>query len=347
MSKKSPSKEAFLRILSNHYRGEELFEGIQFLPEEMMEKAGLSRETFRRVVEEIEEKGEGAYIPPFRGRGLRLLSRPAPSELPIDFQKLQRRKAYEFEKLNQMMTYGVSSQCRRVFLLEYFGESHTSRNCGGCDYCTHHEAARTSSETAGDSLLAIKILSGVARLKGRFGLGMAAKMLTGSKEMAMGRYRLDRLSTYGLLSEFGQGQIERWIQELMATGFLRQELTELGERSYKVLLLTSRGWAAMKKMEQISLSPIPSTRRMEPIKAPGLYNSDLFDRLRRLRADLARAQGVPHYCIFQDRTLREMASRFPDTPAKMRAVFGVGETTFKKYGRTFLEAITSYLRQPS
>jgi ATP-dependent DNA helicase RecQ len=345
MTRKTPSKEAFLKTLSKHYSDEELLNGVQFRPDEMMEKGGLSKEAFRRVIDDIEERDEGAYIPPFRGRGVRLLSRVAPSDLPIDFQALQVRKAYELEKLNQMMAYGASTQCRRIFLLEYFGEYYASNNCGGCDHCRDHKAKQTVPEEQGDPLLAIKILSGVARLKGRFGLGMAAKMLAGSKEKAMGRFRLDRLSTYGLLSGFHQEQIEKWIQELLARGFIKQDLTELGEKSYKVLVLTPLGWEAMKKMEKISLSAIPSAKKVAEIRIPGDYRRDLFDQLRRLRTDLARAQGLPPYCIFQDRTLREMASRFPDTPEQMRTIVGVGEVTFKKYGRQFLEVITSYLKE--
>jgi len=296
------------------------------------------------VMDEMEDKGEGTYIPPFRGRGVRILSRMAPSDLPIDFQKLHLRKAYELEKLNQIMAYGESPGCRRIFLLEYFGEYYSSHNCGGCDHCMDQKNDRTTPEGQGDPLLAIKILSGVARLKGRFGLAMAVRMLSGSKGKAIGRFGLDRLSTYGLLSEFSQEQIEKWVQELMGRGLLRQELAELGEKRYRVLVLTSQGWEAMKRMEKISLSSVPSTKKGEERQVPGDYKRDLFDLLRKMRADLARTHGLPSYCIFQDRTLREMASKFPDTSEKMRSIVGVGEVTFKKYGRCFMELITSYVR---
>jgi len=342
MERKSSSKDALLKILSGHYTDEELLEGVQFLPDEIIEKAGLSKEAFRRVIVDLEERDEGTYIPPFRGRGVRLLSRMAPSELPIDFPKLHLRKAYELEKLNQMMAYGTSTRCRRAFLLEYFGEYYPSHNCEGCDQCRNQRTKGTVPEEQGDPLLAIKILSGVARLKGRFGLGMAVKMLAGSKEQTIARFRLDQLSTYGLLAEFNQEQVEKWIQELIGQGLIRQELAELGEKSYRVLLVTPRGSEAMKKMEKIPLSPVPSTQKMEEIEHKGDYERDLFDELRKLRADLARAQGLPPYCIFQDRTLREMASRLPDTPEKMRSIIGVGEVTFGKYGPRFLEVIATY-----
>ncbi len=65
----------------------------------------------------------------------------------------------------------------------------------------------------------------------------------------------------------------------------------------------------------------------------------LFEELRRLRLELARKEGLPPYCIFHDRTLLEMASRLPRTRHEMMTIVGVGEITFKKYGRSFLDLI--------
>jgi ATP-dependent DNA helicase RecQ len=343
ISKRSPAKVALIEFLSDHYTEEELLEGIQFLPDEMIEKAHLSKETFRRVMADMEEHGEGTYIPPFRGRGVRLLSRMAPSEIPINFETLQLRKAHQLEKLNRMMDYGTSSRCRRAFLLQYFGEYYPSQNCGGCDHCQDLKVRPTPEENISDPLLAIKILSGVARMKGRYGLGMAVTMLTGSKEKAIGRFNLDRLSTYGLLTEFTQEQVENWIHELLDQDYLKQESVMMGEKNYKVLLLTPQGWEAMKKRKKIPLSP-PLRKEGKERRTEGEPDKDLFDNLRKLRLELARAEGLPAYCIFQDRTLREMASRLPDTREKMMSIVGVGEITFRKYGGAFLELISKWKR---
>ncbi len=339
--KKATAKALLLKTLIDSYTEEELLEGIQFLPDEIIEKVGLSKESFRRLMADLEEDKEGIYIPPFRGRGVRLLKRMRPEELPIDFEILSLRKAHQFEKLNQMMAYGTLSRCRRAFLLGYFGEPYTSDNCSGCDLCYHRKIEPPKDEKQ-DPLLAIKILSGVARLKGRFGQGMAVKMLTGSKEKAITRFKLDRLSTYGLLSEFTQEQVEKWIQELLVQGYLKQELTLLGEKNYKVLLLTSQGWEVMKKRERIPLSS-SIREEVKEKRFEGEPDKELFERLRKLRSDLARSQGLPSYCIFQDRTLLEMARRLPDTQEKMMSIVGVGEITFKKYGRQFLDLISSYI----
>jgi len=346
VSKKTSAKVAFLETLCKLYTNEELLEGIQFLPEEMIEKTHFSKDSFRRMMADLEENGEGTYISPFRGRGVRLLNRIAPSDLPVDFEKLHLRKAHQLEKLNQMMAYGTSDRCRRTFLLEYFGEYYSPNNCEGCDLCQDRKIRPGLTKEHTDPLLAIKILSGVARLRGRFGLGMAVKMLTGSKERAMGKFKLDQLSTYGLLAEFTQEQVEKWIQELLGQGFLKQELTLMGERNYRVLQLTPRGWESMRKREHLLLSPpLSKEKGMErrEISLEEEFNKGLFDELRKLRSELARSQGLPPYCIFQDRTLLEMANRLPDTREKMMSIVGVGEITFKKYGHLFLGLISGYL----
>lgn len=345
LPKKATAKTLLIKTIFDYYTEEELLEGIQFSPDDMIKKAGLTKESFRRLMVELEEEKEGIYIPPFRGRGIRLLKRLKPEELPIDYEILSLRKAHQLEKLNQMMAYGTLDQCRRAFLLGYFGEPYTVDNCGGCDLCTRSKKEPPKDEKC-DPLLAIKILSGVARLKGRFGQGVTVKMLTGSKEKTIHQFKLDQLSTYGLLSEFTQEQVGKWIQELLEKGYLKQESVLLGEKSYRVLSLTPQGWEAMRKKESIPLSLSIREERKER-RAEEEPDRELFERLRRLRSDLARSQGLPPYCIFQDRTLMEMARKLPTTQEKMMSIIGVGEITFKKYGRHFMDLISSYSKAKS
>jgi ATP-dependent DNA helicase RecQ len=340
--KRLTGKAQFLKTLGDSYTDEELREGVHFLPEEMIAKAGLAKETFRRIMADLEEKGEGAYIPPFRGRGLRILQRVRPEELKIDFPRLALRKAHEIEKLNRIMAYGTLNRCRRAFLLEYFGEYHREENCGGCDVC-RNSGERPKGAEEKDPLLAVKILSGVARLEGRFGQGMAVKMLTGSREKTMEKFRLHRLSTYGLLADHTQEQVEKWLQELTALGLIKQEQTVLGEKRYPVILLTPRGKEAMRKRETVPLSPPPMPQKSAEEKTrEEEFDKTLFEDLKKMRMQLARQEGLPPYSIFHDRTLREMATRRPASPREMLEVVGVGEVTFRKYGRFFLDLISSY-----
>jgi ATP-dependent DNA helicase RecQ len=124
-------------------------------------------------------------------------------------------------------------------------------------------------------------------------------------------------------------------------GYVKQESATLGQKNYRILLLTSQGWEVMKKRGNISLSP-PSRKEAKEERTEGEPDKGLFEELRKLRLELARAEGLPAYCIFQDRTLREMASRVPDSREKMMAIVGVGEITFRKYGSVFLDLISKW-----
>jgi ATP-dependent DNA helicase RecQ len=117
--------------------------------------------------------------------------------------------------------------------------------------------------------LAVKILSGVARLKGRFGLRMAVKVLVGSKDRLLMQFGLQQLSTYGLLSGFTQLQVQEWIREMMAEGCITSRRNAMGGKQYPVLELTERGYRVMAGKDVIRLSQIREQGAL-PLQAPSL-----------------------------------------------------------------------------
>jgi ATP-dependent DNA helicase RecQ len=184
----------------------------------------------------------------------------------------------------------------------------------------------------------VKVLSGVARLKGRFGLGMAAKVLTGSRDRMLFRFKLHHLSTYGLLSAFTQAQVQEWIKELISKGCIVSQRMAIGERSYPVIELTARGNQVMTGKEILRLSFAVGEKMAATSDTVEDQESEkeVFNQLRQLRSSLAKQERLPPYCIFQDRTLREMARILPETPDEMLNIVGVGEITLRKYGGAFL-----------
>ena len=334
-------RKKLLRALEEMYGAEQLREGIQFLPHELAASTGLSMEALRSCLSQMDARQEATYIPPFRGRGLRLLKRVAPKNLDIDFQALQVRKAYEQAKMDQVIRYATTQECRRSFLLGYFGDSLKGEGCGACDICKSAGTRFKSQGDEADPVLAVKILSGVARLKGRFGLGMAAKVLTGSKDRLLLQFGLQRLSTYGLLSDCTRIQVQDWIKELMAEGCMISRRHAIGEKSYPVLEITDRGYRIMAGKERVRLRRVAAKQKDVTEEHPSVRKMDMeiFNRLRQLRASIARQEGLPPYCIFQDRTLREMACNLPANPSELLRIAGIGEVTLKKYGNAFLELI--------
>jgi ATP-dependent DNA helicase RecQ len=68
-------------------------------------------------------------------------------------------------------------------------------------------------------------------------------------------------------------------------------------------------------------------------------DADLFDRLRALRKQIADAQGVPAYIVFNDGTLAAMAAQMPTTEEELLLVSGVGPAKLERYGQAFLEVL--------
>ena len=75
----------------------------------------------------------------------------------------------------------------------------------------------------------------------------------------------------------------------------------------------------------------------------GDLDRGLLTALKALRTDLARAQSVPAYVVFPDRTLIDMTRLQPRDCAQMALVNGVGEAKLERYGEAFLSAIRAYL----
>ena len=341
VSSRTKIKKGLLNAMCRIYDEHELMEGVQFLPGDLAARTGISLDALRRTFSEMADMGEVTYIPPFRGRGLRIMQRVKPGELTIDFDALQIRKAYELEKLDQVMAYASTQECRRAFLLRYFGEGVEGGSCRACDVCRKPTRGSGSETHASEPIIAVKVLSCIARLKGRFGQAMAAKVLTGSKDRMVFQFGLNRLSTYGLLSEYTQAQVQQWIQELIFQGCISSRRLSMGAKIYPVLELTGRGREVMQSRQEVLLSH-PLKQEATVSDEGGLVDKpeiDLFNRFRELRSSLAQKEGLPAYCIFQDRTLREMARMLPTTPDELLGIVGVGQVKLRKYGRQFLELI--------
>jgi AraC-like DNA-binding protein len=109
----------------------------------MAEHLNLSPEQLRRQFSALHQAGSMEYRPPFRGRGLKILSRVPVSKLNINFQEIERRSLFERKKLKKMVDYAYTDQCSRRYILEYFGERITGNSCDNCSNCLDEGETRT------------------------------------------------------------------------------------------------------------------------------------------------------------------------------------------------------------
>jgi ATP-dependent DNA helicase RecQ len=240
----------------------------------------------------------------------------------------------EVHKLNAMVGLAESVTCRRRVLLNYFGER-LEQDCGNCDVCQDPPAQFDATEVAR------KALSCVYRVGQRFGIAHVVAVLRGADNERIRSLGHERLSTYGIGSDRSEQEWTSILRQLIHHGLLVQDIA-----NYSVLKLTDAARPLLRGEATLQLAR-PRIREQAQKKRAraatrGPCDEALFDELRKLRKQLADAQGVPPYIVFGDATLTQMARDKPMDEQELLAVSGVGLNKLEKYGHDFLDVIAGY-----
>lgn len=244
--------------------------------------------------------------------------------------------------LDAMLALCETVRCRRVQLLEYFGETSTAA-CGNCDTCL------TPPESWDGTVAAQKLLSAVFRLdrerNQRFGAGHCIDILLGKQNDKISQYGHDSLTVFGIGSELSEAEWRGVVRQLLAEGLLAVE------GDYGTLALTEASADVLARRRTVTMRREPekpaSSRSSKPRGSSTVVAeltpaaASLFERLRAWRATTAKEQGVPAYVIFHDATLRQIASDAPSTLADLSRVSGVGENKLAKYGEQILTVLAT------
>lgn len=231
------------------------------------------------------------------------------------------RQSLELQRLRRMADYCHTQNCLRRSILSYFGQPVDFESCGRCSSCNDQGEIEDITEEAQ------KIFSCVRRMNERYGVTMVAQVLKGSNNKKVLTFKLDRLSTYGVMGRLTEKEIIAMIQLLLADGYLT-----MSEGQYPVLRLEPSSIGVLKGEVKVH-------RRTHTIRRSMQEGEEMFIRLRALRKELADRERVPPYVIFADSTLREMAVRLPKTRHELLQVKGVGEAKLEKYGERFLAVL--------
>ncbi|WP_327109324.1 DNA helicase RecQ [Nonomuraea glycinis] len=249
----------------------------------------------------------------------------------------RRRQAHH---LDAMLALCETVTCRRVMLLDYFGQSGTEA-CGNCDTC------QTPPESWDGTVPAQKVLSTVLRLarerRQKFGVGQIVDILLGKTTAKVLQHGHDSLSVFGVGAELGNSEWHGVVRQLLAQGLLAVE------PDYGALVLTDASAEVLRGKQEVPLRrdakrparaarPAAGKARAAAAELPA-EAAPVFERLRSWRAATAKEQGVPAYVIFHDATLREIATLSPTSLTELGTVNGVGENKLAKYGEQVLETL--------
>ncbi len=255
-----------------------------------------------------------------------LLSGDAPEE----------RKRVELQKLDALLGYCESTECRHQTILRYFGEEHPG-DCGQCDNCLEPVDTWDAMQAAQMAL------SCVYRTGQRFGVVHLIDVLLGKLTPKIEQFNHQQLSTFGIGKALTQQQWSSVYRQLVAAGFISVDI-----EAYGGLRLTEAARPVLKGLQEVWLR-----RDAEPVRRAskaergarlreafaGANEDPLWQALKAKRMELAREQGVPPYVIFHDSTLLEILNRKPQTLDEFGQIGGVGQSKLAKYGDAFLEVV--------
>lgn len=250
------------------------------------------------------------------------------------------QKKMDYHRLSVMVDYCQTASCLRNFLLAYFGEE-VKEPCGHCSNCENQGARVDVTDTASI------IFRTVRSLKESFGASMVAAVAQGAKRKELLERGLQENPTYGKLSFAKLPQVKSFIHSLLADGYLSREgdpypVLTLNDRSRSVLDGKGRVMGLPIGAEEASLEAAVETGTSRN----AIRRTDLFEKLRRLRGELAQEEHVPPFVVFSDATLEDMAEKRPINEDEMEQVHGVGAFKLKKYGARFLAVIRAETAGP-
>ena len=254
------------------------------------------------------------------------------------------RRRREHKRLDALLGYCEAPTCRRVVLLDYFGQQ--TEPCGNCDSCL------SPAERLDGTPEARRILAAMQQSGERYGAAHVIDILRGTQTDKIERVGHHRLPCFGVGSGRSRNEWHSLIRQLVATGFLQLDIAGFGG-----LAITSKGHALLNGEGTFlyrvdAVAPRPpgpsrsSARRSREAEAPLTESQqDLLDRLKALRLQLAKERQVPAYIVFPDRALVDMARRCPRTVEAFGDVNGVGVAKQRDFATPFLAVIRDALDQ--
>lgn len=264
---------------------------------------------------------------------------------PADYAWLQKillektetpQRQIEQHKLEAIGEFAESQTCRRLVLLNYFGE-HRQTPCNNCDICLDPPKKY-------DGLVdAQKVMSTIYRVGQCFGAHYVIAVLRGMHNQKIIERQHDKLSVYGIGKDKSKEHWQSVIRQLIHLGFVQQVISELNT----TLQLTESAKAILKGEEPLELampriSAISKIAHNPQRQGVANYDKDLFARLRFLRKQIADKENIPPYIVFNDATLQEMAQYMPTSNIEMLQINGVGSIKLERFGQPFMALIQEH-----
>ncbi|UOQ65494.1 DNA helicase RecQ [Hymenobacter volaticus] len=242
--------------------------------------------------------------------------------------------------LQEMANYADSAVCRRKQLLHYFGE-HFEKDCGFCDNCKH---PKERFEAQREVELALKA---VVQTEQRFGLDHIGTVLMGMNNAHVESYGHNGLPIYGQGKDHDAQYWHSLLRQCLIFGLLEKDIENFG-----VVKISEKGMDFIENPYSMKLTKdhdydeeVKEEQEQEEVQQAAGHDEALFEMLKALRKKIAKEKELPPYVLFQDPSLKEMATTFPTKLEELAHVGGVGQGKAQKFGPPFLALIKKYVEE--
>lgn len=241
-------------------------------------------------------------------------------------EREEQQKQIDLQKLDAMLGFCETVDCRRQLLLRYFGE-----NSSACHHCDNCIAPPTRFD---GTVLTQKLLSCIYRVEQRFATGHVIDVLRGRETELVQRFQHQQLSTFGIGQTLTAKEWRTVVRQCVAAGYLNVDPAS------QALQLTEAARPILKNQQSVWLRPL----KHEKVRASSHQDvwlrtereERLWQALRQWRKNRANADNVPAYAIFADRTLQDLVRHPPKQPADLTHIYGFGERKIERFGTEIL-----------
>jgi len=276
--------------------------------------------------------GEGKCITLYSAKDIQKLEKFMQGK-PVAEQEIGR------QLLLDTASYAESAICRRIILLNYFGEK-LDEPCGNCDNCINpKEQIEAKDEIC-------RALQAIIEVKEKYKAEHLSDILTGKKTAAVKSFRHYELEAFGSGNDHGEKFWNAVFRQSMIAGFISKDI-----ENYGLLKMTQKGYDFLEKPVDFLLvrnhdyDAIEEEANAAAAQASGAGDPELFSMLKDLRKKISKKLNLPPFVIFQDPSLADMALQYPITLEELKYIQGVGEGKAKRYGKEFVELIKSYVEE--
>ncbi|MBU1044457.1 MAG: DNA helicase RecQ [Candidatus Omnitrophica bacterium] len=258
------------------------------------------------------------------------------------FAKKSSENKTVMHKLGLMYDFCAQPQCRHKVLVNYFDQQYSKDGCNACDYCLNELEMVEAPLLVGQNIVAC--VDSLTQQGYGFGAVYIAEVLKGKLTDKIIKMHHHELPRFGIMAEESSSFIRYMIEQLIGQGFLQRE----GE--FSILVMTAKGEQLLDgELAPVLAKPLVEQKKKQveqqsvAIRQQEWQGVDegLFQKLRQIRAEIARKKGVPAYIVFGDKTLKDMAARKPSNIDDFADIYGVGDRKLKIYAKAFIDVINS------